>query len=109
MPLQRRAVIQPSGTQNNTLLQRRLRFLMRLYIGCWIGTYLLFKKNTFVTDGYVEALNLLPSGFPLSPMLFIWASATLLALPLAAGYWLITREAEDDIVLHEDLMDDSED
>ena len=92
-------------SERKTALQRRLRFLMRFYIGCWIGVYILFKQNTFVTTAYVRCLEILPRTGFLSPLTFIWSTATAVALLGGAVFWWATREVDDGVEVQALSMD----
>lgn len=90
-PTGRRSVL-AGNPESTSLLQRRLRFLMRLYIGSWIVFYALVRGSA---DLYMWTLANVPGTSWLSPMGFVWVAATLTALVLGSIYWFMTREPDE--------------
>ena len=80
---------EPTNAKNQ-LLQKRLRFLLRAYIACWLVFYFAIKKQTPVLD--VQAQLAQTQGLTwLTPMLFVWIAGTLTFALIAAIYWRLTR------------------
>ncbi len=74
----------------NQLLQKRLRFLLRAYIACWLVFYFAIKKQTPVLDVQAQLAELQGLTW-LTPMAFVWIAGTLSFTLIAAIYWRLTR------------------
>ena len=79
-----------SKNAKNLLLQKRLRFLLRAYIACWLVFYFAIKKQTSVLDVQAQLAQIQGLAW-LTPMLFVWVAGTLTFALVAAVYWWLTR------------------
>ena len=91
-------------TPSNLLLQKRLRFLLRAYIACWLGFYFAIKKQTILFDAYIRLAQHDALAW-LTPMAFVWIAGTLTLVPIAVVYWWLTRPPQPEASWRE-IVDD---
>lgn len=77
-------------SHSSQLLQKRLRFLLRAYVACWVIVYFAFKRQTIVVDLYLHLAQIDALAW-MRPMVFVWIAGTLIFAPIAAVYWRLTR------------------
>ena len=76
---------------SNVPFQRMLRLLMRAFIGCWIGAYMVVYQETHFGSYFQYVIqNWFYSGF--SKAATVWAMSIFFFVPVtAAVYWIQNR------------------